>query len=183
MDQPITWGLLITVVLFLLGVALLIAIIMAVANLIGILAKVRRILDETAVPLQKTLEQVKVITENTARITGQVNESMDDVQKLLGNVTKISDTAKATADTIRNDVVGKVKSLLGTADTVRKFFVRKEGASRRKAGSTVYRYTYSPGRDNPDTVEVEKPEGQPADERVAPNGVAYSAEAEKQEKK
>lgn len=178
MNEPITWGLLITVVGFLLCVALLIVIIMAVANLVGILRRVRQIIDETAAPLKKTLEQVTVISENAAKITGQVSESMDDVQKLLGNVTKISDTVKATADTVRSDVVGKVKSILGTADLVRKFFVKKDGTPRRKTGSTVYRYTYSKDQPHPESVEVEKPEAEAADERVSPAGVAYQAEAQ-----
>jgi len=183
MDRIITWGELITIVLFLLGAALLFYLVLAAANLVRMLRNANRMIDQIRPNVEKTVKSLPEISENAAKITTLVKDNMESVTKVMQNVGKISDSAKSAADIIQKDIIVKAKGLLDVADGVRRYFVKKNGASGRKAtgaksGSAVYRYSYRKGQDNPEEVVVVKHEDEhpdPAD-AISPDKGAYVAE-------
>ena len=159
MARTITWGELITIVLFLLGAALLFYLVLAIANLVRLLRNANDMVDRVKPNLEKTMANLPAISENAAKITNLLNDNMESLTKVMQNVGKISDTAKTAVDTIQRDVIVKAKGLLDVADGVRRYFVRKQAAKSQpnvKSGSAVYRYTYRKEHENPDEVIVVK---------------------------
>ena len=183
MDRIITWGELITIVLFLLGAALLFYLVLAAANLVRMLRNANKMIEQIRPNVEKTVKNLPEISENAAKITTLVKDNMESVTKVMQNVGKISDSANSAADIIQKDIIIKAKGLLDVADGVRRYFVKKNGASGRKgsgakAGSAVYRYSYRKGQENPEEVVVVKHEDvapDPAD-AISPKKGAYVAE-------
>lgn len=163
MDRTISWGELITIVLFILGAALLFYLVLAAANLVRMLRNMNKMVEKIRPNIEKTMDQVPEITANANKITGLLKDNMDNITKVMENVGKISDTAKEAADTIQKDVVVKVKGLLDVADGVRRYFVKKKDQEKQKepkktsarTGTTVYRYVYQKDQVKPDEVIIE----------------------------
>lgn len=178
MGRTITWGELITIVLFLLGAALLFYLVLAVANLVRMLRNINQLVENTRPNLEKTMANLPEISENASKITGLLKDNMENVTKLMTNVGKISDTAKSAADIIQKDIIVKAKGLLDVADGIRRYFVKKKkdgGNPAAKMGSAIYRYTYRKGQENPDEVLVVKPVTAEAEkaEAISPDRNAY----------
>ncbi len=161
-DQMISWGELITIVLFVLGSALLFYLILAVANLLRVLKNVNQILETNKDNIQKSVEKLPEITDNTAKITGMVKDNIESIQSVVEDVGKISETVKNGVETIQNDIVLKVKSILDIFDALKKYYDKKKENSKKKkkAAGTVYKYKYKPEQDKPDEVEIISPEDQ-----------------------
>ncbi len=147
-DLPITWGDLIKIVLFLLGAGVLFYLILAVANLVGILKNVNKMLEKNRASIDKSLDKLPEITENVAKVSTIVKDEMENIQKVMGNIGKISDSAKDAAEMIRKDIVLKAKSLLEIFDWLKKLFQDK--GKRKK--EIIYKYKYKPVKE---VVEVE----------------------------
>lgn len=182
MNQTITWGEAIAVILCLLGAGLLFYLVLAAANLVRLLRNINGMIEKTRPDVEKTMANLPEISDNAAKVTTLLKDNMESVTKIMGNVGKISDTAKSAADIIQKDVVMKVKGLLDVADGVRRYFVKKQGKKGQpnvKSGSAVYRYTYRKGQENPEEVIVVKPETESPDgaDAISPDKGAYQAEA------
>ena len=181
MGRTITWGELITVVLFILGAALLFYLVLAAANLVRMLQNINKLVESTRPNLEKTMANLPKISDNATKITGLLKDNMESVTKLMTNVGKISDTAKTAADIIQKDIIVKAKGLLDVADGIRRYFVKKKkggGGPSVKMGSAIYRYTYRKGQENPDEVLVVKPAMAEAETAgtISPDKNAYKAD-------
>jgi hypothetical protein len=77
-DATITWGDLFSVVLFILGIGVLFYLLLAIANLVGILKNVRRTLDKNKDNIDNTLEKLPEITDNVAKVTDILKDEMED---------------------------------------------------------------------------------------------------------
>ncbi|MBP7176019.1 MAG: hypothetical protein KBA53_07350 [Thermoclostridium sp.] len=148
MGNTVTWGDLIKIVLFLLGAGALFYLILAMANLVGILQNLNRMLTKNRASIDSTLDKLPEITENVAKVTDIVKDEMESIQKVMGNIGKISDTAKDAAEMIKKDIVVKAKNLLDIIDWIRNIFQDK---NKRKK-EIVYKYKYKPVSE---TVEEE----------------------------
>lgn len=147
-DTPITWGDLIKIVLFLLGAGVLFYLILAVANLVGILKNLNKMLAKNRANIDSTLEKLPEITKNVAKVSDIVKDEMENIQKVMGNIGKISDSAKDAVELIKKDILVKAKNLLDVIDWVRKLFQDK--GKRKK--EIIYKYKYQPVAE---TVEEE----------------------------
>jgi len=153
-DKMISWGELITLVLFVLGSVLICYLIITLANLLRILKKVNEIIDKNKDNINRSVEKLPEITDNAAKITGKVKDNIDSLGKIVGDVEKISDTVKKGAETIQNDIILKAKSFLEIVDAIKKMYEKRKKKSSKKSG-TVYKYKYKPGEEKPDEIEVE----------------------------
>ncbi|HAA26005.1 MAG TPA: hypothetical protein DCE11_07815 [Ruminiclostridium sp.] len=147
-DLVVTWGDLIKIVLVLLGAGVLFYLLLAAANLVGILKNIKKILDKNSSHISETLEKLPDIAENVEKATGIVKDEMESIQKVMGNISKISDSAKDAAEMIKKDIVLKVKNILDIIDWIRSLFQEKGG----KKKDIVYKYKYKPAKE---TVEEE----------------------------
>jgi len=73
---------------------------------------------------------------------------MESIQKVMGNISKISDSAKDAAEMIKKDIVVKAKTILDIIDWIRNLFQEKGGRKKE----IVYKYRYRPAEE---TVEEE----------------------------
>lgn len=182
MARTITWGELITIVLFLLGAALLFYLVLAIANLVRLLRNTNDMVDRIKPNLEKTMANLPAISDNAAKITALLSDNVENLTKVMQNVGKISDSARTAADTIQRDIVVKAKGLLDVADGVRRYFVKKQGAKSQptvKSGNAVYRYTYRKEHENPDEVLVVKStdEAPESVESISPDKSMYREHA------
>lgn len=157
---PVTWGDLIRIVLFLLGAGALFYLILAIANLVGILSNLNKMLSKNRANINSTLEKLPEITDNVAKVSNIVKDEMESIQKVMGNIGKISDSAKDAAEMIRKDILVKAKSLLDIIDWIRKLFQDKSG--RKK--NIVYKYKYRQ-KPSDQTVVEEVISTEPVEER------------------
>lgn len=146
MNTPITWGELMKVVLFLLGAGVLFYLLLAVANLVGILKNLNKMLEKNRPHIDSSLKKLPEITENVAKVSDIVKDEMENIQKVMGNVGKISDSAKDAVEMIKKDIVVKAKNILDLIDWIKKLFQDKGG----KKKEIVYNYKYKP---SDETVE------------------------------
>jgi hypothetical protein len=153
MGREITWGELITLVLFVLGTALLVYLIMAVSNLLRVLKNVNQLIEKNKDHINNTVEKLPEISSNTAQITGMVKDNLETIGKVVEDVGKISDTVKNGVETIQKDIILKAKSVLDIFVAIKHLFEKKKENSKKKKG-TVYKYKYRPGQDKPEEVEV-----------------------------
>lgn len=140
LDTTITWGDLFKVALFVLATGVLFYLLLAVANLVGILKNVKKILDKNRSNIDNTLEKLPEITENVANISDMLKKEMESIQKVVKNVGKITETAKDTADVLKNDVLVKAKGIVDIIEWIRKLFDKEE-----KKKEIIYKYKYKPG--------------------------------------
>jgi len=161
-NEMVSWGELITIVLFVLGSALLFYLILTVANLMKVLKNVNQILEDNSDEIRKTVEKLPEITENTAKITGILKDNMESIQTVVKDVEKISETVKNGVETIQKDIVLKVKSILDIIDAIKKYYDKRKASAKKKKKSTgtVYKYKYKPDQDEPDEVEIISEENQ-----------------------
>lgn len=165
-DEMISWGELIVLVLFVLGSALLFYLILAVANLLRILKNVNQLIEKNKGNIDKTVEKLPEITNNAAKITKTVSESMDGLEKIVTDVGKVSEAVKNGAETIQKDIILKAKSILDIIDVIKKFFENRKSKAKSlgKKDSSVYKYKYKTGQDKPDEIEVIKVKSEPEDD-------------------
>jgi Bacterial protein of unknown function (DUF948). len=164
LDRPISWGELISVVLFLLGAALLFYLILAVANLLRVLKNVNRIIEKNKDNIDKTIEGLPKIISNAEKITDSLKKNMESIDKVVDNVGKITSSVKKGVETIQTDILVKAKSIVDIIDAIKKFIEKRKAAPSKKKGTTVYRYKYKKDQEKPDEVEIvtdEKMEGEP----------------------
>ncbi len=162
-EEMISWGELIVLVLFVLGSALLFYLILAVANLLRILKNVNQLIEKNKGNIDKSVEKLPEITNNAAKITKTVNESLDGLGKIVTDVGKVSETVKKGAETIQNDIILKAKSILDIIDAVKNLFEKRK-AKVSKKDKTVYKYKYKAGQDKPEEIEVFKESDDPEDD-------------------
>lgn len=149
-DRPISWGELITVVLFLLGAALLFYLILAVANLVRILKNVNRIMDRNKDNINGTIEKLPKIASNAEKITESLKNNMEGIDKVVQDVGKISTSVRKGVETVQKDILAKATIFLDIINAIKGFFEKKKKASpSKKKGTTVYRYKYKRTRKNP----------------------------------
>lgn len=156
MELMISLGDLITIVLFILGSALLVYLILVVSKLLRVIKNVDEIVEKNKENIQKSIEKLPEITDNAAKITGMVKNNLDSVQHVFDDVGKISTTVRDGVETIQKDIILKVKSVLDIIDIVKRLIEKRKenGKNKNKKKSTVYKYTYKPGQDKPEEVEV-----------------------------
>lgn len=155
-NEMISWGELITLVLFVLGSALIFYLILAVANLLRILKNVNQIIEKNKDSINKTVVKLPEITDNTSKITGMVKDNLEGIGKVVDDVGKISETVKKGAETIQKDIVLKAKSIIDIIDAIKKMYDKRKIKSKlSKKSGTVYKYKYKPGMDKPEEVEIE----------------------------
>jgi predicted Holliday junction resolvase-like endonuclease len=147
-DIVVTWGDLIKIVLVLLGTGVLFYLLLAVANLVGILKNIKKVLDKNSSHISGTLEKLPGIAENVEKATGIVKDEMESIQKVMGNISKISDSAKDAAEIIKKDIIVKAKNILDIIDWIKSLFQEKGGKNKE----IVYKYKYKPAKE---TVEEE----------------------------
>jgi hypothetical protein len=145
---PVTWGDLIKIVLFLLASGVMFYLILAIANLVGILRNANKILAKNRANIDSTLEKLPEITENVTRVSDILKDEMESIQKIMGNVGKISDSAKDAVELLKKDILVKAKNIMDLIDWIRKLFQDKNG----KKKEIVYKYRYKPSAE---TVEEE----------------------------
>ncbi|NLG89056.1 MAG: hypothetical protein GX494_07545 [Clostridiaceae bacterium] len=164
-DLVVTWGDLIKIVLVLLGAGVLFYLLLANANLVGILKNIKKILDKNSSHISETLEKLPDIAENVEKATGIVKDEMESIQKVMGNISKISDSAKDAAEMIKKDIVLKAKNILDLIDWIRSLFQEKGGRKKE----IVYKYKYKPAKETVEE-EVSDPEtnkkSEPGDEKI-----------------
>lgn len=138
-DATITWGDLFKVVLFILATGVLFYLLLAIANLVGILKNFNRILAKNRANIDSTLEKLPEITDNVAKITDIIQKEMESIQKVVDNVGKISDSAKDTIELLKKDILLKAKGILDILDWIKKLFEKDD-----KKKDIVYKYKYKP---------------------------------------
>ncbi len=148
---------LIAIVLFILGSALICFLILALSNLLRVLRNVNQLIEKNKDHIDKTVEKLPEIAENTSKITGMVKNNLNDIQHVFENVGKISDTVKKGVDTIQNDIILKAKTFLDLFDAIKRLFEKKKDRAKKKKG-TVYTYRYKPGQEQPEEVEIQTDE-------------------------
>lgn len=153
-DKMISWGELIVLVLFVLGSALMFYLILAVSNFLKVLKNINQIIEDNKDNINKSVEKLPEITDNTAKITGMVKDNLDGLGKVVSDVGKISETVKKGAETIQKDIILKAKTVLELVDAVKSLFEKKKKKTNKK-NATVYKYKYKPGMDKPEEVEIE----------------------------
>ncbi len=152
-DEMISWGELITLIVFVLGSALLFYLILAVSNLLKIFKNVNQLIEKNKDDIEKTIGKLPEISDNAAKITGMVKDNLETIGNVVEDVGKISETVKQGVETIQKDIILKAKSLLEIADAIKRLFEKRKEKSKKKKG-TVYKYTYKPGQDKPEDVVV-----------------------------
>lgn len=157
-EKMISWGELITIVLFVLGAALLFYLILALANLLKILKNVNKLIDDNKDNIDKTIKHLPEISENTAKATTLIKDNLEDIDKVVKNVGKISTSVKDGVDIIQKDILLKAKSFLDIIDSIKRLFEKRKAKSdkkKRDQESAVYKYKYKHGMDEPEKVEVQ----------------------------
>ena len=141
-DATITWGDLFKVVLFILATGVLFYLLLAIANLVGILKNLNKILDKNRGNIDNTLDKLPEITDNVAKVSDIIKEEMESIQKVVHNVGKISDSAKDAVELFKKDILLKAKGILDIIEWIRKLFEKDD-----KKKEIVYKYKYKPRKE------------------------------------
>lgn len=163
-DKIITWGELITIVLFVLGSILLFYLILAVSNLLKVLKSVNKLIDDNKDNIDKSLKDLPKITENTEKATALIKDNLEGIDKIVEKVGSISTSVKDGIDTIQNDIILKAKSILEIVDAIKRLFEKRKAKSEKKKKNqeaAVYKYKYKAGMDEPENIEVQIPKESP----------------------
>ncbi len=156
-DLVVTWGDLIKIVLILISAGILFYLLLAVANLVGILKNINKMLASNRANIDSTLDKLPVITENIAKVSDIVKDEMESIQKVIGNVGKISDSARDAVEVIKKDIIVKAKNILDIIEWIRNLFQDKGGKKKEK--EIVYKYKYKPAAETVEEIVIDQESG------------------------
>lgn len=139
-DKIITWGELITIVLFVLGSILLFYLILAVSNLLKVLKSVNKLIDDNKDNIDKSLKDLPKITDNTEKATALIKDNLEGIDKIVEKVGSISTSVKDGIDTIQNDIILKAKSILEIVDAIKRLFEKRKAKSEKRRKTKRLRY-------------------------------------------
>lgn len=111
MSTTITLEELMLFILFLLAVGLGIFLILAIKNIVGILKKVNKIVDDNEKSINTILKEAPIILDNVNKITGDVQETIEAVTPSITHIVK-------NVDVISTDVTETVEKITYTVDVV-----------------------------------------------------------------
>lgn len=113
MNTTITLEELMIFIVFLLAIGLGVFLILAIKNIVTILSKINKIVDENEKSIDTILKETPLILENVNKITGDVQETIESVKpsvtSIVKNVDAISEDVTETIDkvTYTVDVIGE----------------------------------------------------------------------------
>jgi methyl-accepting chemotaxis protein len=122
----VTWPDLGIVILFLVSISVGIYLFILVRNLNSTVKVLKGIIEDNGTEISKTLKDLPVITENMIEIT---ETAKNELKAMEGTINSISETAELTvgaANTIKGDLLGKIKSILEIIEAVKKFFFKEK---------------------------------------------------------
>ncbi len=111
MSATITLQDLMLFILFLLAVGIGIFLILAIKNLVGILKKVNKIVDDNEKSINTILKETPIILDNVNKITGDVHDTIEAVTPSITNIV-------SNVDVIATDVTSTVEKVTYTVDVV-----------------------------------------------------------------
>jgi len=82
--------------------------------------------------IDKTLKDLPVITDNLVEISSTARNELQSVEAAIHNITETVEATAATANSIRNDLFGKIKGLVELIDTLRRIFFKEKDINSTK---------------------------------------------------
>ena len=83
--------------------------------------------------IDKVLKELPLISVNLAEISGTVNDQVKVVGLAINSINDAVEATAAAAQTIRDDVVGRFKSILELIELIRAVFFKDSDKSREKS--------------------------------------------------
>ena len=111
MDVTITLEQLMLFILFLVAIGLGVVLIMAIMNVVGILKKVNKIVDDNEKSINTMLKEAPIIMDNVNKLTEDVQETVDTLTPSITHIVQ-------NVDTISTDVTQTVEKVTYTVDIV-----------------------------------------------------------------
>lgn len=111
MDIALTLQEIMWVILFLIAVGLGVFLILAIKNVVGILKKVNKIVDDNEKSINTILKEAPIIMDNVNKITEDVQETLDAVSPSITHIV-------SNVDIISTDVTNTVEKVTYTVDVV-----------------------------------------------------------------
>ena len=111
MDIALTLQEIMWVILFLVAVGLGVFLILAIKNVVGILKKVNKIVDDNEKSINTILKEAPIIMDNVNKITEDVQETLDAVSPSITHIV-------SNVDIISTDITNTVEKVTYTVDVV-----------------------------------------------------------------
>lgn len=111
MDLTITLSQMMWFILFLLAIGIGVVLIMAIINIVGILKKVNKIVDDNEKSINTILKEAPIIMDNVNKITEDVQQTVDVLTPSITHIVQ-------NVDTISTDVTETVEKVTYTVDIV-----------------------------------------------------------------
>lgn len=126
MDGYIKLSNLALVVILALGAVCGVYLVLLLRNLNGSIKVIREILQDNKKNIDETLKNMPAISNNAAEIT---DTAKNDLKMLGAAIQEFGETAQltaATAETVKTDILGRLKSLIGIIEYIVRLFNRKK---------------------------------------------------------
>ncbi len=132
---PVTWSQLAYVILFALGVIVLIYLVLFLRSLNQVLKIFKNVLKENKPNIDKALKDVPIISGNIAEVSDSAKNELKVIEKVITNIGDTSELAVETVKTLKNDVVGRAKSIVDIIEFIRKIFVKDDEKKNENDGT------------------------------------------------
>ncbi len=107
-------------------------VILLVRNLNGSIKILRSILQENKDGIDKTIKDMPVITRNVSEITDTAKNELKAVESVLHSMGETAELTAATAETVKGDIIGRLKSILDIIDFIKRLIFKDKKADGLK---------------------------------------------------
>lgn len=118
----VTWTEFGLIVIFVGGIILVAYLIILVRNLNESVKSLKNLIQTNKDGINSTLKDIPIISANLVEITETAKSEMKAAQNAMQSLSDTAEMAAATAETIKNDIVGKAKSVLELIDLAKRVF-------------------------------------------------------------
>lgn len=95
---------------------------------------VNGMLKENRNNINKTLQDMPVVYENLVDISQAAKDKMKEVENVIDNINETAELTAATANTIKNDILGKAKNVMDIVYLLMKLIFYNKDVDDNKKG-------------------------------------------------
>jgi predicted PurR-regulated permease PerM len=111
-------------VLFVLGIAVGVYIIILVKNLNSSIKVVKKLLKDNEENINKTLIDIPIISKNMVEITDTAKNELLVMGNAINSINETIEMTTATVSSIKNDIFGKISGIIGIIDVIKHIFFK-----------------------------------------------------------
>ena len=124
--ENVTWMDFVMIVLPSLLIIICVYLIIILVNASRSIKIIKNILNKNQQEIDSTLKNIPQLSENLVNVSGTLEKELKVVENAIDNINETTQMTVDAAKTIKNDILGKTKSVIELIDFIKRLFINKK---------------------------------------------------------